>query len=47
VRASQFAVAARGDLRTVVHDVLPLEQAASAHRAMDAGEVFGRVVLTP
>jgi NADPH:quinone reductase-like Zn-dependent oxidoreductase len=47
VRASQFAEAARGDLRTVVHDVLPLEQAASAHRAMDAGEVFGRVVLTP
>ncbi|GAA2879761.1 zinc-binding dehydrogenase [Streptomyces mexicanus] len=47
VRASQFADAARGDLRTVVHDVLPLEQAASAHRAMDAGEVFGRVVLTP
>jgi NADPH:quinone reductase-like Zn-dependent oxidoreductase len=47
VRASQFAEAARGDLRTVVHDVLPLDQAASAHRAMDVGEVFGRVVLTP
>ncbi|MFD7992618.1 zinc-dependent alcohol dehydrogenase family protein [Streptomyces mexicanus] len=47
VRSSQFADAARGDLRTVVHDVLPLDQAASAHRAMEAGEVFGRVVLTP
>ncbi|MEU6970808.1 zinc-binding dehydrogenase [Kitasatospora aureofaciens] len=47
VRASQFAEAARGDLRIVVHEVLPLEQAASAHRAMDAGEVFGRVVLVP
>ncbi|MEU3985317.1 zinc-dependent alcohol dehydrogenase family protein [Streptomyces sp. NPDC026672] len=47
VRSSQFAEAARGDLRTVVHDVLPLDQAESAHRKMDAGEVFGRVVLTP
>jgi NADPH:quinone reductase len=26
---------------------LPLEQAARAHREMDAGEVFGRVVLAP
>ncbi|MFD0260433.1 zinc-binding dehydrogenase [Kitasatospora indigofera] len=47
VRSSQFAAAARGDLRTVVHEVLPLDQAASAHRRMDAGEVFGRIVLTP
>ncbi|MFJ6619642.1 zinc-binding dehydrogenase [Kitasatospora sp. NPDC091335] len=47
VRSSQFAAAAGGRLRTVVHEVLPLEEAASAHRAMDAGEVFGRVVLTP
>ncbi|WP_225812613.1 zinc-dependent alcohol dehydrogenase family protein [Streptomyces spinosus] len=47
VRSSQFADAAHGNLRTVVHEVLPLGQAARAHRAMDAGEVFGRVVLTP
>ena len=47
VRAQQFAEAARGELRTVVHDVLPLDRASEAHRAMDAGEVFGRVVLTP
>ncbi|MYU26301.1 zinc-binding dehydrogenase [Streptomyces sp. SID8352] len=47
VRASQFADAAAGRLRAVVHRVLPLEEAASAHRAMDAGEVFGRIVLTP
>ncbi|MFD7796970.1 zinc-dependent alcohol dehydrogenase family protein [Streptomyces sp. NPDC059759] len=47
VRSSQFAAAARGDLRTVVHDVLPLDQAERAHRDMDAGTVFGRVVLTP
>ncbi|TXS61306.1 MULTISPECIES: zinc-binding dehydrogenase [unclassified Streptomyces] len=47
VRSSQFTEAARGELRTVVHEVLPLERAALAHHAMDAGEVFGRVVLTP
>ncbi|MEU6106147.1 zinc-binding dehydrogenase, partial [Streptomyces flaveolus] len=47
VRSSQFADAAQGDLRTVVHDVLPLDQAVSAHREMDAGKVFGRVVLVP
>jgi NADPH:quinone reductase-like Zn-dependent oxidoreductase len=47
VRSAQFAAAARGALRTVVHEVLPLDQAASAHRRMDAGEVFGRIVLTP
>jgi NADPH:quinone reductase len=47
VRAEQFAAASRGELHTVVHEVLPLEQAASAHRKMDAGEVFGRIVLTP
>ncbi|GAA2734626.1 zinc-binding dehydrogenase [Streptomyces nogalater] len=47
VRSSQFADAARGDLRTVVHEVLPLDQAERAHRAMDEGKVFGRIVLTP
>ena len=46
VRADQFAAAARGELRAVVHDVLPLAGAADAHRRMDAGEVFGRIVLT-
>lgn len=47
VRSSQFAEAAQGNLRTVVHEVLPLDQAAAAHRQMDAGEVFGRIVLVP
>ncbi|MGP4109730.1 zinc-dependent alcohol dehydrogenase family protein [Streptomyces sp. 4N509B] len=47
VRSSQFADAAHGGLRTVVHEVLPLDQAVLAHREMDAGEVFGRVVLAP
>ncbi|WP_333769805.1 zinc-binding dehydrogenase [Streptomyces sp. IBSBF 2435] len=47
VRAEQFAAAARGELHAVVHELLPLEQAVLAHRKMDAGEVFGRIVLTP
>ncbi|MFD0686111.1 zinc-binding dehydrogenase [Actinomadura fibrosa] len=47
VRSSQFADAAQGTLRTVVHEVLPLDQAAQAHREMDAGTVFGRIVLVP
>jgi len=33
-------------LQAVVHDVLPLDQAVDAHRRMQAGEVFGRTVLT-
>ncbi|MCU1480225.1 MAG: NADPH:quinone reductase [Subtercola sp.] len=47
VRAEQFEAAARGELRAVVHDVLHLREASEAHRRMDAGEVFGRIVLTP
>jgi len=47
VRAEQFAAATRGELHAVVHDVLPLGQAAEAHRQMDAGTVFGRIVLVP
>ena len=47
VRSSQLADAARGDLRTVVHEVLPLDHAVPAHREIDAGKVFGRIVLAP
>jgi NADPH2:quinone reductase len=46
-RSAQFAAASRGELRSVVHEELPLDQAVSAHRKMDAGEVFGRIVLIP
>ncbi|CAM03405.1 NADPH:quinone reductase-like Zn-dependent oxidoreductase [Saccharopolyspora erythraea NRRL 2338] len=47
VRTEQFAAAGRGELHTVVHELLPLEQAVLAHQKMDTGEVFGRIVLTP
>jgi len=47
VRTEQFAAAGRGELRTVVHEILPLDDAVLAHRKMDVGEVFGRIVLAP
>lgn len=47
VRGEQFAAAGRGEIETVVHEVLPLDEAVLAHRKMAAGEVFGRIVLTP
>lgn len=47
VRGQQFDAAGKGELLPVVHRVLPLDQAAEAHRQMDAGTVFGRIVLVP
>ena len=47
VTTEQFEAAGRGELRSIVHELLPLEQAARAHQKMDAGEVFGRIVLRP
>jgi NADPH:quinone reductase len=46
-RVALFAAAARGELHPVVEEVLQLAAAAEAHRRMDAGTVFGRIVLTP
>jgi putative PIG3 family NAD(P)H quinone oxidoreductase len=34
-----------GEVRPVVHDVLPIARAADAHRALESGEVFGKLVL--
>ena len=36
-----------GDLKPVVHDVLPLSEARRAYEALANGEVFGKLVLTP
>ncbi len=47
VTAGLFTAASRGELHTVVHELLPLEQALLAHQKMDAGEVFGKIVLVP
>lgn len=47
VRSAQFEAAVRGDLHSVVDAVMPLAEAADAHRRMDDGDVFGRIVLVP
>ena len=47
VRADLFEAAARGELTSVIDDVLPLAKAVDAHTRMDAGQVFGRIVLVP
>lgn len=47
VRGEQFAAASRSEIEAVVHELLPLDQAILAHQKMDAGKVFGRIVLTP
>ncbi|WP_062380907.1 zinc-binding dehydrogenase [Demequina pelophila] len=35
-----------GRVSPVIHATVPLERAADAHRLLDSGEVFGKVVLT-
>ena len=40
-------LAAGGDLRPVIDRELPLEQAADGHRAIEARETFGKVILRP
>lgn len=42
-----FADAARGVITPVVHRELPLAEASSAHGELEAGRVFGKVVLIP
>ena len=45
--AGLFAAASRGELHSVMHELLPLEHAVLAHQKLEAGEVFGRIVLAP
>lgn len=42
-----FAAVGRGELATIVHGVLPLDQAALAHTMLEASEPFGRLLLAP
>jgi NADPH:quinone reductase-like Zn-dependent oxidoreductase len=36
-----------GRIRPVIHARLPLAEAATAHRMLESGEVFGKVLLVP
>jgi NADPH2:quinone reductase len=42
-----ISLAAEGKLKPVIDRELPLEQAADAHRAIEARETFGKVILRP
>ena len=49
-RATLFPIfrhVAAGRLRAVVDRVLPLERVQEAHRLLEAGAVFGKIILTP
>ncbi len=47
VRRHAWPMLDDGRLRPVVHARLPLAEAAEAHRLMDSGDVFGKVLLLP
>ena len=47
VREQVWPLVADGQVRPVVHAVLPLDQAARAHTMLESGEVFGKVLLRP
>ena len=42
-----ISLAGEGKLKPVIDRELPLEQAAEAHRAIEARETFGKVILRP
>jgi len=45
VRARLWPLLESGAVRPVTHQVLPVQQAGDAHRALDEGGVFGKLVL--
>jgi putative PIG3 family NAD(P)H quinone oxidoreductase len=46
VVAQVWPLIAEGKVRPVVHEVLPIERVGDAHRMLDEGGVFGKLVLT-
>jgi NADPH:quinone reductase-like Zn-dependent oxidoreductase len=47
VRRHVWPLVASGEVRPVVHARLPFERAADAHRLLEDGAAFGKVVLVP
>jgi len=47
VRANVWPMLDDGSVRPVVHARLPLDQAGEAHRMLESGAVFGKVLLVP
>jgi NADPH2:quinone reductase len=46
VRERLWPLIEQGTVRPVVHTTLPLHEAAEAHRLLEAGGVFGKILLT-
>ena len=42
-----MAVLFRGDVKPVIHEVLPLDELRRAHEMLESGEVFGKLVIVP
>jgi len=42
-----ISLAAAGKLKPVIDRELPLDEAGDAHRAIEARETFGKVILRP
>jgi D-arabinose 1-dehydrogenase-like Zn-dependent alcohol dehydrogenase len=42
-----LAMVARGQIKPIVSQTLPLEQAAEAHRLVESGRALGRILLNP
>jgi putative PIG3 family NAD(P)H quinone oxidoreductase len=45
VRANLWPLLENGSVKPITHEVLPAENAAEAHRALDDGDVFGKLLL--
>jgi putative PIG3 family NAD(P)H quinone oxidoreductase len=45
VAARLWPLVEAGEVRPITHEVLPVERAADAHRALEEGGVFGKLVL--
>ena len=46
IAARLWPLVEAGEVRPITHEVLPVERAADAHRALEEGGVFGKLVLT-
>lgn len=46
VREHLWPLVAQGTVQPVIHQVFPLSRAGDAHRALDEGGVFGKILLT-
>jgi putative PIG3 family NAD(P)H quinone oxidoreductase len=47
VRENLWPLIAKGLVKPIVHKVIPMRDAAEAHRELESGEVFGKIILTP